>query len=252
MTAPAAQAGLPGSGAAPAATGNKSTQTNAASEPLSGAVNTQTIPHTVKRGESVASLARHYLAESAFMQRSDLENAVRQANGLRADALQPGETVTIPGIPVQPILDKPVPIPKDFEVRGIYLTGYTAGSAHGLDLLEKWKALGGNAVVFDVKDYDGEVRFRSNIAMRQAKESRSGIFPSSRITCTRCNCTALHASLCFVMPTWPRLIRVSRFGRTAPASPGSKTANWLARSLEPRGSTVQPRLGEAGGRRRCG
>ena len=123
MTAPAAQAGLPGSGAAPAATGNKSTQTNAASEPLSGAVNTQTIPHTVKRGESVASLARHYLAESAFMQRSDLENAVRQANGLRADALQPGETVTIPGIPVQPILDKPVPIPKDFEVRGIYLTG---------------------------------------------------------------------------------------------------------------------------------
>ena len=112
MTAPAAQAGLPGSGAAPAATGNKSTQTNAASEPLSGAVNTQTIPHTVKRGESVASLARHYLAESAFMQRSDLENAVRQANGLRADALQPGETVTIPGIPVSRSWTSPCRSPK--------------------------------------------------------------------------------------------------------------------------------------------
>lgn len=160
LTATAAQAGLPASGPGPvqAAPENKAAQPNAASEPLAGSVNTQAIPHTVKRGESVASLARHYLAESVFMRRSDLENAIRQANGLRGNTLHPGEALTIPGIAVQPILDRPVPIPKDFEVRGIYLTGYTAGSAHGLDLIEKWKALGGNAVVFDVKDYDGEVR----------------------------------------------------------------------------------------------
>ena len=119
---------------------------------------TQVVPRAVKRGESVASLARQYLATSAFMRRSDLENAIRQANGLRGDTLRPGENVMIPGIPVQPILDKPVPIPRDFEVRAVYLTGYTAGSARGLDLIERWKALGGNAVVFDVKDYDGEVR----------------------------------------------------------------------------------------------
>lgn len=119
---------------------------------------TQTVPHLAKRGESVASLARQYLAVSAFMRRTELEDAIREANGLRGDSLRPGETVMIPGIPAQPILDKPVLISRGFEVRGIYLTGYTAGSAHGLDLIERWKAFGGNAVVFDVKDYDGEVR----------------------------------------------------------------------------------------------
>jgi hypothetical protein len=160
LTSSASQTGLPGSSPSPAQAvpENQPAQPGATSESTPGAGNTRTIPHTVKRGESVASLARHYLAESVFMRRSDFENAIRQVNGLRKDILQPGEIVTIPGIPVQPILDKPVLIPKDFEVRGIYLTGYTAGSAHGLDLIEKWKAVGGNAVVFDVKDYDGEVR----------------------------------------------------------------------------------------------
>jgi hypothetical protein len=160
LTSTAPQAGLPGSkpGPAPAVPENQTVQPGATSESAAGAGSTRTLSHTVKRGESVASLVRHYLAESVFMRRSNLDNAIRQANGLRGNTLQPGETVTIPGIPVQPILDRPVPIPKDFEVRGIYLTGYTAGSAHGLDLIEKWKAVGGNAVVFDVKDYDGEVR----------------------------------------------------------------------------------------------
>src|SRR5580693_6512679 len=43
--------------------------------------------------------------------------------------------------------------PKDTEIRAIYLTGTTAGSQKGLDLVARWKArCNGNAVVFDVKD----------------------------------------------------------------------------------------------------
>lgn len=173
LTSTAAQAGLPAASPEPAqaAARNPGAQSGAASESAASAGNAQSIPHTVKRGESVASLARRYLAESVFMRRSDLENAIRRANAFRGNVLQPGETVTIPGIPVQPILDKPVSIPKDFEVRGIYLTGYTAGSSRGLDLIEKWRAVGGNAVVFDVKDYDGEVR----VPFEHRYASRAGI-----------------------------------------------------------------------------
>jgi len=114
--------------------------------------------HVAKRGESVASLAWRYLPETVYLRQSDLEDAIRQANKLKHNMLQPGESVVIPGILARPILDKPVTAPKDFDARGIYLTGWTAGSERGLELIQKWKSVGGNTVVFDLKDFDGEVR----------------------------------------------------------------------------------------------
>jgi hypothetical protein len=91
------------------------------------------------------------------MRRSEFEAALREANGLTESRLHPGMEINIPGIPAQPILDKPVPTPKDFVARGIYLTAYFAGSSTGLDLMKRWKEAGGNTVVFDIKDYDGIV-----------------------------------------------------------------------------------------------
>src|SRR5487761_1450554 len=114
--------------------------------------------HVVKRGESVASLAWQYLSKTVYLRRSDLEDAILQSNKLKHNTLQPGESMVIPGIPVHPIQDKPVTAPKDFDARAIYLTGWTAGSERGLELIQKWKSVGGNAVVFDIKDFDGEVR----------------------------------------------------------------------------------------------
>ena len=117
----------------------------------------QSISHVVKRGESLPAIVTHYLPESIYMRRAELEAAVREANNLGSKPLKPGAQIMIPGIPLHPILDKPVPTPKDFVARGIYLTAYTAGSASGLDLITRWKEAGGNTVVFDVKDFDGEL-----------------------------------------------------------------------------------------------
>jgi len=91
------------------------------------------------------------------MRGSELEMAVRQANGLSGKRLKPGDQLRIPGIPPNPILDKPSPTPKGFMARGIYLTAYSAGSCYGLDLIRSWKEAGGNTVVFDIKDFDGAV-----------------------------------------------------------------------------------------------
>ncbi|MGH9397590.1 MAG: putative glycoside hydrolase [Terriglobia bacterium] len=120
------------------------------------------IPYVVKRGESVVSIAWRHLPESIYMKQSALEDAIRQANHLGQGRLQPGEHIVIPGIPEHPALDKPVTVPKNFDARAIYLTGYTAGSERGLELIERWKAVGGNAVVFDIKDFDGEIRVPFN------------------------------------------------------------------------------------------
>ena len=128
------------------------------------------VPHVVKRNESLGGIVSHYFSDSVYMRRSEFEDALRQANVLKANYLHPGMEIKIPGIPVQPILDKPVPTPKDFVARGIYLTAYFAGSSTGLDLMKRWKEAGGNTVVFDIKDYDGIVHVPFEHAYSQSDE----------------------------------------------------------------------------------
>ncbi len=56
-----------------------------------------------------------------------------------------------------PIVEKSVPVQRDFEVRAIYLTGLMAASDHGIRIIRRWREVGGNAVVFDIKDSDSSV-----------------------------------------------------------------------------------------------
>ncbi|MGH9375427.1 MAG: putative glycoside hydrolase [Terriglobia bacterium] len=123
---------------------------------------TTSMAHVVKPSESIASLAWRYLPQTVYQRRSDLEDAIRRVNALKGNMVRPGESIVIPGIPARPILDKPVTVPRDFDARAIYLTGWTAGSERGLELIKRWQSVGGNAVVFDVKDFDGEVRVPFN------------------------------------------------------------------------------------------
>jgi hypothetical protein len=124
--------------------------------PLEAATKTEI--HTVMRGDSLPSLALHYLPQTPYMTRGEFEAAIQQANpGKTGKYLRPGDQINIPGILVAPLVEHPVPVPKDFEMRGIYLTAYMAGSDKGLELIQRWRAAGGNAVVFDIKDFDGLV-----------------------------------------------------------------------------------------------
>ena len=139
-----------------------------------GEAATQTVIHTVGRGESLPSLVRHYLPQTPYMTTGELEAAIRQANaGKIGKYLRPGDQINIPGIFVAPLVERPVPVPKDFEMRGIYLTAYMAGSEKGLELIRRWRAAGGDAVVFDIKDFDGlvNVPFEHPLAPRQKNVS---------------------------------------------------------------------------------
>jgi hypothetical protein len=110
------------------------------------------------KSDTPASIARKYIGQTPYMTSADFESALREANHLSEhDRFMPGERLIIPEYQAEPIQEHPVPVAKDYEVRAIYLTGLMAGSEHGIRLIRRWHELGGNSVVFDIKDSDGTV-----------------------------------------------------------------------------------------------
>src|SRR5215469_17933293 len=120
--------------------------------------------YTAKRGESIPAIARHYLGKTSYLTSSQLGEAIRTVNHKSdsSNILKANETIVIPGILPAPIREKSVQAPKDFEVRAVYLTGVMAASEKGLRIIHQWRAVGGNAVVFDIKDSDGSVAIPFN------------------------------------------------------------------------------------------
>jgi hypothetical protein len=115
--------------------------------------------YTAKRGEAIPTIAHRYLGRTSYLTSSELADAIRAVNH-KSDAsniLKANENIIIPGILAAPINEKTIPVAKDFEVRAIYLTGIMAASDHGIRIIKHWREVGGNAVVFDIKDSDGSV-----------------------------------------------------------------------------------------------
>ncbi len=115
-----------------------------------------TIAVTAKAVTTAQFLARGHLTESQYMTVAEYVDAIAKANGGKT-TFKKGDNILVPGIEPQPIVEKTRPFPKETEVRAIYMTGGTAGSAHGIDLVRRWHQAGGNAVVFDIKDSDGSI-----------------------------------------------------------------------------------------------
>jgi len=115
-----------------------------------------TIAQEAKALTTAVFLARQHLTESKYMTVAEYTAAIALANNGKT-SFKKGETVLIPGIEPQPIVEKTRPYPRDTELRAIYLTGGTAGSAKGIQIVQHWKETGGNAVVFDIKDSDGSI-----------------------------------------------------------------------------------------------
>jgi len=114
--------------------------------------------YIAQRGDSVPSVARKYLKHTRFLTSAELAAAIREANpNCQGTFLKSREPIIIPGILESAIVEKSVPVARDFEVRAIYLTGVMAGSDHGMRIVRHWREVGGNAVVFDIKDSDGIV-----------------------------------------------------------------------------------------------
>jgi hypothetical protein len=142
---------IPGARAASPSEGGATTPTSVVAQP-------GTLVHTAKRGESLSAVSRAYLSRTSYLTSAELSQAIRETNGNRkGEFLKAGEQLIIPGALTEPIVEKPIPVASDFEVRAIYLTGVMAGSRKGHQIVRRWREQGGNAVVFDIKDSDGVV-----------------------------------------------------------------------------------------------
>jgi hypothetical protein len=149
----------------------KASQLHAASASVTSVSKTTTLPdpkpiaapgteiYTAKRGEAIPTIARRYLGKTSYLTSSELADAIRSVNHKSdsSNILKANEDIVIPGILSAPVTEKTIAVPKDFEVRAIYLTGIMAASDHGLRIIKHWREVGGNAVVFDIKDSDGSV-----------------------------------------------------------------------------------------------
>ena len=150
--------------------------------------------YIAKRGESVISVARHFLPQTSYLTSSQVTEAIRGANDdVRGTFLKQGQNVIVPGILPAPIVEKSIPIAKDFEVRAIYLTGLMAASDHGIQIVKRWREAGGNAVVFDIKDSDGTVNIPFEHPLLGKHHITFQTFPSMCTSCTRRTCTQLPA-----------------------------------------------------------
>ncbi|HEV7218720.1 MAG: putative glycoside hydrolase [Terriglobales bacterium] len=117
-----------------------------------------TTMYVAHRGDTVSTVAHHFISQTSYLTSTELMEAIRKANGdLRGNSLKVGQSVVVPGMLAGPITEKSIPVSRDFETRAVYLTGLMAGSDHGLRIIRRWRELGGNAVVFDVKDSDGSI-----------------------------------------------------------------------------------------------
>src|ERR1700733_1016925 len=85
--------------------------------------------YVAQRGDSMAVVAHKYVSQTSFLTSSELAEAIRKANGnWQGTFLKPGQQLIIPGMLEAPVVEKSIPVAKEFEVRAIYLTGLMAGS----------------------------------------------------------------------------------------------------------------------------
>ena len=140
-------------------TANQSTPAPAQPSTAPAALPANTISYQAEKVETVNGIAHHFLPQSSLMLASELEEQIRDVNHLPAKQLYvtKGQTLLIPTIEPQPVVEHSVPMAKDEEVRAVYLTGAMAGSAKGIQIVRRWHEVGGNAVVFDIKDSDGSL-----------------------------------------------------------------------------------------------
>ena len=92
--------------------------TTASDTPVAIAAPPGTALYVAKRGDSIPLVARHYLSQTSYLTSTELAQAIRATNiAAHGTFVKPGQQIVIPGILDAPIVEKSVPVARDFEVR---------------------------------------------------------------------------------------------------------------------------------------
>ncbi len=116
------------------------------------------------RDTPIRDLARQSIIYTHYYRSYQLEESIREYNGLDSGLLGRGDTVFIPYSlpPYLPEVKKSIK-PRIIFSRGIYYTGNSIGSVRILRRIGQIKKAGINTVVFDAKDVTGIVNYFSHV-----------------------------------------------------------------------------------------
>lgn len=122
---------------------------------------TTALSYTVRSGDNLNRICSQFRERTGHYSLDDMLTAVRVANDLQTNLLRPGQVLLIPAAGRTVTATVPRTVSEGAEVRGIYLTGPACGVGSVLQRVDRFIAAGGNTVVFDAKDIDGAVSYRS-------------------------------------------------------------------------------------------
>jgi hypothetical protein len=119
------------------------------------------LSYTVQSGDNLNRICSQFRERTGHYSLDDMLTAVRGANKLQTNLLRPGQVLLIPAANRAVTATVRRTVADGAEVRGIYLTGPACGVSSVLQRVDRFIAAGGNTVVFDAKDIDGAVSYRS-------------------------------------------------------------------------------------------
>lgn len=125
--------------------------------------------YIIRHGDTISSIANKFWHRVDYLTRQRFQKEIIAENNLADLALKPGQVIAIPHLDYyrhQP--NKQLGWPPDKKKFGIYLAWTLVADPNLDEVLDRLVASGGNSVVFDIKDVDGYLRYRSNVPL--AKE----------------------------------------------------------------------------------
>jgi hypothetical protein len=129
------------------------------------------VVHRVRTGDTLASVAAAYLDLTTTYLASELATQIADENRIRrGGALEPGSRLRIGHLLREPFKTGEAArlAPTSDPLRGVYVRGATAGRAMYTSLLDRMFDRGMNAIVLDVKDYDGTLTYPSSVELAVA------------------------------------------------------------------------------------
>jgi hypothetical protein len=129
--------------------------------------------HVVRAGDTLHQLAVSYRQQAGWYSQADLLSAIRRQNTMADERrLRIGQKLTIPVYREQAPPRVVRPVRDGTDLRGIYLPAPMCGYQSVFARIDSFTARGGNGVVFDAKDIDGKVSFRSGQKLASFGEGR--------------------------------------------------------------------------------
>jgi hypothetical protein len=116
--------------------------------------------HPVQENDNLFEIAKKYIRFTDFMSLQSLIQNMKDINGVSSYSALRKDLLIVPIVREDFLAVDSVPRNWDFFSVGIYLSAIWAGSDDGMEKIERFREIGGNTVIFDLKDVSGQVYCR--------------------------------------------------------------------------------------------